>query len=92
MFCVSVFALLAGCAQFPVLDEAVPEHAEAADFPALIPIEQIMDGALVDATAGQTESDRLTARAARLRARAARLRNTAVGSAQDDATEGTPTE
>ena len=66
--------LLASCAQFPDLDDALPEHLQDADFPRLIPL----SGEELDPARSQEERadtvDALNARIAALNARANRLR------------------
>lgn len=73
----SVCTLLAACAQFPDLDAAVSDRAKAADYPQLVPAEQILTRDItprLDDDAG----DRLLARAERLRARGRILRGLAA--------------
>ncbi|TMM55114.1 hypothetical protein FDT80_05975 [Sulfitobacter sabulilitoris] len=76
-----VFAACAACTQFPELDRTVSPDAEAADYPALVPIEPLLaqaDAAQIDAPA---TTQALSARVAGLRARAAALRGAVVGDA-----------
>lgn len=71
-------AALAGCTQFPELDETITPAAEAADYPELVPLGPLLDAvdaAQVDAPATETE---LTTRADALRARADQLRGPIV--------------
>ena len=72
----------AACTQFPELEHTQTAALEAADYPALVPIEPIL--AQVDATRTdpvQTEAA-LDARLAGLRARADRLRRTGMTPAE----------
>ncbi|MEO0938536.1 MAG: hypothetical protein AAFY38_10320 [Pseudomonadota bacterium] len=67
---------LAACTQFPELDGATSARAEAADYPALVPLEPLLANrrsAAAPPPAADAES-RVTA----LRARAARLRSRPV--------------
>lgn len=63
---------LAACTQFPELDGATSARAEAADYPALVPLEPLLEGRR-SAAAPPPAAD-LEGRVAALRARAARLR------------------
>ena len=77
------FLALGACTQFPELDETVGPEAEAADYPALVPLEPILaEAAAAPERNAQTE-DALEARTAALRARAAGLRQGVV----DDETQ-----
>lgn len=71
-------SLLAGCGDFPDLNDSVSRTARNSPYPDIINL----DGMLTDAFAGQdaalAASDSLAARAARLRARAAKLRRTVI--------------
>ncbi len=66
-------ALMPGCADFPALDDAVPEAAERAAYPRLVPVEPLIEGARAVRIKDDTEA-KIAARVAALRARAARLR------------------
>ncbi|WP_306005298.1 hypothetical protein [Aquicoccus porphyridii] len=66
-------ALLPGCAEFPELDDSVPEALERAAYPRLVPVEPLIEGAREVQIEDDTEA-RIAARVAALRARAARLR------------------
>lgn len=70
--------LISACTQFPELDETVTPELEAADFPALVPLDPI----LANARSAQSQTLRteaaLEARVANLRARAARLRGSVL--------------
>tara|TARA_R110002049_G_scaffold23781_7_gene84834 strand:- start:50836 stop:51141 length:306 start_codon:yes stop_codon:yes gene_type:complete len=73
---------LTACTQFPALDATITPELEAADYPALVPLDPL----LAQAEAGridpvQTEAA-LSARVARLRARAARLRGSVITGAE----------
>lgn len=71
-------AILAGCTQFPELDQTQTAELEAADYPDLVPIEPIL--ARVDAPGPDpaAEEASLESRLARLRSRADRLRGTVL--------------
>lgn len=82
-------ALVAGCGSFPQTETAVADGALSADYPALLPMEELRAAAAPRPSADRTATlataapDRapaaeVTGRAARLRARAARLRGGAV--------------
>lgn len=70
--------LVSACARFPELDATVNTSAENADFPALIPIDDILAQPNNAAASGENPSADIAARVARLRARAARLRGSIV--------------
>jgi len=69
---------LAGCTQFPELDQRVTGALDAAEYPALVPVDPL----LATATAGRVDvaqtQGALEGRVARLRARAARLRGSVL--------------
>lgn len=71
-----VLAALAGCADFPDLDDKVEPEARSAPFPALIPLDGLALEAAPPADPEATAAD-LKARAIALRARAVRLRQDA---------------
>lgn len=75
---VLTLCLISACTQFPELDETVTPELEAADFPALVPLDPI----LANARSAQSQTLRteaaLEARVANLRARAARLRGSVL--------------
>ncbi|MEL7098656.1 MAG: hypothetical protein AAGM84_07495 [Pseudomonadota bacterium] len=75
LLCLPLF--LAACTQFPELDGATSARAEAAEYPALVPLGPLLDQRVRPA-AGPEPAQTLEARAAALRARAARLRNRSV--------------
>jgi hypothetical protein len=70
---VILFALGA-CTQFPELDGTVSPEAEAAAFPALVPLEPLLSRTDGDTARDDAAERSLDARAAALRARADRLR------------------
>ena len=70
-------ALLAGCSDFPELDNAVSPTARKAGYPALLPIDQLIAGAQEVQITEETISG-LQSRLARLNARAARLRGPVI--------------
>lgn len=74
--------VVAGCADFPELDDVVSERARRADYPLLQPVDDLIATALApserDALAAAQD---LAARAARLRARAATLRRPLISAA-----------
>lgn len=65
--------LLAGCTQFPQLDDTIPPEAEAAGYPELVPIELLLSD--IPPPPPDQAADRLEARADALRRRAAQLRS-----------------
>ncbi len=73
-------ALLAGCSDFPELDDAVSPTARKAGYPALLPIDQLIAGAKDVQITEETVSS-LQSRIARLNARAARLRGPVIDAA-----------
>ena len=70
--------VIAGCTQFPELDQTQTAELEAADYPELVPIEPIL--AQFDAPGADpiAEETNLEGRLAGLRARANRLRGTVL--------------
>lgn len=68
------------CTQFPALDGTVPASAEAAAFPALVPLEPLL--ANIDATSTDTQATTgaINSRVSRLKSRAERLRRGVVDS------------
>lgn len=73
-------ALLAGCSDFPELDNAVSPTARKAGYPDLLPIDQLIVGAQEVQITEETVST-LRSRIARLNARAARLRGPVIDAA-----------
>ncbi len=72
-----VFALaVSGCADFPALDAAVSARALAADYPRILPIDDLL--AKVPAAGQDYGIGSLAARAANLRVRALRLRGPVI--------------
>ena len=74
LICVTV--LMAGCARFPELDRTIEPQARQADYPALLPVDELAAISAAPAPAPGTAAapDPPDARIARLKARAARLR------------------
>lgn len=79
-----LFVLLAGCADFPALDRAVPAEATRGAYPKLLPLDAILTQSDALQSAGRLTpavvGDVLT-RAQALRARAARLRGPVIDAA-----------
>lgn len=80
--CALAALLIAGCTQFPVIDDRATPEMLSADFPSLVPLEPL----LAAATAGrvdtvQTEAE-LNARVSRLKARAAGLQGSVLTGAE----------
>ena len=65
--------LLAGCTDPPDLDSSVDPALEAADYPALVPVDQLLGQSAPDPDADTQTADRLNARAAGLQSRARQL-------------------
>lgn len=67
-----------GCAPFPTLDRTITPEIEAADYPALVPLDPL----LARTAAPRADPDRsqaeLNARVSALRARAAQLRESGI--------------
>jgi hypothetical protein len=80
--CALAMLLPAACTQFPALDSRATPEMQAADYPALVPIDPL----LAKATAGQVNTTQteqvLDARVARLQARAAGLRGSVLTGAE----------
>lgn len=70
-------ALLAGCNDFPQLDDAISTTARNADYPTLLPIDQVISGAN-DVQITEKTVSALMGRIAALRGRAARLRRPVI--------------
>lgn len=64
---------LAGCVQFPEIEEATGAAAEQADFPDLVPFDQLPQPIPTDQTGNAETQEQLEARVRRLEARAAAL-------------------
>ncbi len=75
MLFVVVSATLAGCAEFPALDQTITPALEQADYPALVPLGPLLAETAAPHTDRETTQARMDARLAALRARAARLRD-----------------
>jgi hypothetical protein len=89
-FCLIGLAL-AGCTQFPELDRTITPEVEAADYPALIPLEPVLAGTTIAPDRGADTEEAVQARAAALRARADRLRGGVVdGETQARMKRGVP--
>lgn len=74
-------ACIAGCVQFPEIDDATDPRVEQADYPTLVPLDPILASVAAPAPeTAETEAE-LEARIAGLRARAARLRGAGLSSA-----------
>ena len=71
--CVMLSLVPLGCGDIPALDQAVSPAAERADYPALVPLDGILD-TTGDRIAGPDLEASLDRRLAALRARAAALR------------------
>jgi len=75
-------ALCAGCTQFPELDFTQTAALEAAEYPALVPIEPIIAGVDQPGPDPVAEQTNMDARLAGLRARADRLRGGVLSAAE----------
>ncbi|KMW58001.1 hypothetical protein AIOL_002969 [Candidatus Rhodobacter oscarellae] len=73
MLTLAAGAVLAGCAQFPELDAAVSARAKAADYPSLVPADDIL-AKRREARLSPEDGAALLERAERLRQRGAILR------------------
>lgn len=62
------------CTQFPDLDGTVPASAEAADYPALVPLDPLLANIDAASTDAQATTGAINARVSRLKSRADRLR------------------
>jgi len=71
--------LLAGCSDFPELDAAITPAARKADYPTLVPIDQLLASAQVVQITDETATN-LQGRISRLKSRAARLRGPVIDS------------
>lgn len=74
-----IAACLAGCAQFPELDAAISPGAKNADYPDLVPIEQLK-AQVPEVKTDSDTLDEIDARVESLRTRAQRLRGTVIDS------------
>lgn len=70
---IACLGAVAGCAEFPDLDRAVPASELSGPYPPLLPIDQLL-AQTDDPQIGAEDTQALEARAAALRARANRLR------------------
>lgn len=73
----AVLAAMAGCTQFPDLDQSVSPEARKGDFPPLVPVEVLRADA-PEQLISDTTTTTLEARVAALRYRANRLRGTVL--------------
>lgn len=76
----SIILCLAGCSQFPELDDTISPAARAAAYPDLVPAEDLR-AELANAQITDDTTSSLEARVAALQARAARLRGTVIDQA-----------
>ncbi len=74
----SVLIVLAACGKFPDLDDTISDRVRGAEFPQLVPLDQLLDIAFASAGGAQAEAAGLAVRAARLRVRAAAMRRPVV--------------
>lgn len=81
MRCTSVFLLLAvlsACTDnLPSVDATISPEARAADYPALVPLPDLIARSQTDSTI-EVETERLAARVARLKARARALQGRSI--------------
>ncbi|KHA52901.1 hypothetical protein [Sulfitobacter geojensis] len=75
-------ALLTGCTQFPELDRTQSATLEAADYPALVPIEPLLARAAATTTDPVQTEGNLNSRLAGLRARANAMRGAVLSDAE----------
>ena len=75
--------LTGACTQFPELDERVTPELEAADYPALVPIDPILTAERTTGAAPAQETAAIDARVAALRSRAAALRGAVLSGAEE---------
>ncbi|MEL6295271.1 MAG: hypothetical protein AAFR10_13510 [Pseudomonadota bacterium] len=76
--CLVILAAISACTQFPELDDAVSEQAQAAPYPALVDLGPLVTEARASRTDPAEVETSVDARVAALRARAARLRGEVV--------------
>lgn len=74
MFALACCLTVSACTQFPELDDAVPETAENAGYPELVPVESLLGPDRFDPTQNDETADRIENRTRSLQARAERLR------------------
>lgn len=70
----SLLALTTACTQFPELDAQLSPETEAADYPALVPLDGLLAQRTLPQDRGTQILDTVEARAAALKSRANRLR------------------
>ncbi|WP_372989681.1 hypothetical protein [Sulfitobacter sp.] len=76
--CALALLLPAACTQFPALDSRATPERLAAEYPALVPVDPLLDTARAGQVDVQQAEAGLTTRARNLQARAARLRGTVL--------------
>lgn len=74
-------AILTACAQFPELDQTQSADLTQAEYPRLLPLDELIDGA--PSRIGEADAAHHESRAAGLRTRAARLAQVRAGSNAD---------
>ncbi|MEM6372418.1 MAG: hypothetical protein AAF727_06525 [Pseudomonadota bacterium] len=79
----SLFFVLAGCAQFPELDGTVAPDLANADFPDLVPLGPLLQDVPPDVDDAEETTRALDARIAALRARAAALQRREIVAPED---------
>ncbi len=70
------FSAISACTNPPDLDDSVDPTLEQANYPALVPVEQILGRSPLDPETDQQTAQRLEGRAASLQSRARRLQQT----------------
>lgn len=80
-------ASLAGCVQFPEIDDATNQVARDAEYPTLIPLDPVLENITAAQLDTSDTQEQLESRAAGLNARAAALRR--AGSAERNGNPGT---
>jgi hypothetical protein len=75
-------AVLTGCTQFPELDHTQSATLEAAEYPALVPIEPLLARATATGTDPVQTENNLNSRLAGLRARANAMRGAVLSDAE----------
>jgi hypothetical protein len=74
--------LLGACTQFPALDRTITPALEAADFPALVPLDPVLASARATGVEPVQATAAIDARVAALRSRAAGLRGSVLSGAE----------
>ena len=80
-FLAATLGLAAGCTQFPALDRTQTADVEAAEYPALVPIEPLIAEARSTPPDAAQTANTINGRLAGLRARANRLRGPVLSNA-----------